>query len=177
MNNVKKVVKLSEENYKKLNIMAGEARIRLGTPVSIDDAISRLLSGAEEGALFEKITHALNARNEIIACYLFGSAAKGMKAEDIDIGLLLQRNFEPGAFYEGDIISSLVKEGISNADIRLLNNASVRFINQVLKYGKLIFSRDEKARIEFESYATRRYLDMAPHRAEYDRMRMKRLVA
>ncbi len=173
---MKKVVKLSEQNYKRLNMMAGEMRAGLGSPVSIDEVISRLLSGTGKG-LLERITHALNAREEIAACYLFGSVAKGMKAEDVDIGLLLEKGFAPGAFYEGEIISELEKAGVKNADIRLLNNAPVRFLNQVLKYGKLVFSRDEKARVEFESYAAKHYLDMAPLYAEYDSIRMKRLVA
>lgn len=171
---MKKVVKLSEQNYKRLNMMAGELRAGLGSPVSIDEVISRLLSSGV--TLTERIAHALSARKEIAACYLFGSAAKGMKAEDVDIGLLLEKGFAPSAFYEGEIISELENAGVRNADIRLLNSAPARFLNQVLKYGKLVFSRDEKARVEFESRATKLYLDMAPHYAEYDNTRMKRLA-
>jgi len=173
---MKKVVKLSEENYKKLNVMAGELRTRLGRPVPIDDVVSLLLSGNEE-SIIGKIGRAIKERKEIAACYLFGSTAKGIKGEDIDIGLLLKKGYEPGAFYEGAIISELEKAGLRNVDVRILNSAPARFLNQVLKYGKLVFTNDEAARVDFESNASKLYIDIAPLYAEYDRIRMKRLVA
>lgn len=171
-----KVIKLSEENYKKLNVMAGELRTKLGRPVPIDDVVSMLLSGNEEGSI-RKISQALKGRKEIAACYLFGSTAKGMKGRDIDIGLLLKKGYDYGAFYEGEIVSELERAGIRNVDARILNNAPARFLNQVLKYGKLVFSNDEAVRICFESFAAKRYMDIAPLYSEYDRIRMKRLVA
>ena len=55
----------------------------------------------------------------------------------------------------------------------ILNNKPIRFLNQVLRYGKLIFSRDEKERVRFETYITKTYIDMKPYFLEYDRMRFK----
>jgi hypothetical protein len=42
-----------------------------------------------------------------------------------------------------------------------------------LRYGKLIFSRDEKARVAFETHVTKAYIDFLPHYREYDRMRLR----
>ena len=50
-----------------------------------------------------------------------------------------------------------------NFDVRILNGRPVRFLFSVLKNSKLIYSRDERKRIEFESRVMRVYIDMEPH--------------
>jgi hypothetical protein len=67
------------------------------------------------------------------------------------------------------------KTGIRNVEVVVLNDRPLRFINQVLRYGKLIFSRDEKERIRFETLMTKKYIDFKPYYEEYDKLREKRL--
>lgn len=44
-----RVVKISEENYRMLNILAGIMQQESGTPVSLDAALSKALQSHKEG--------------------------------------------------------------------------------------------------------------------------------
>src|SRR5947209_15195234 len=46
-----------------------------------------------------------------------------------------------------------------NIDVVILNQASMLLKLQVIKYGQILFSRDEKTRISFETKAVMDYLD------------------
>ncbi len=114
---------------------------------------------------------------EIIVAYLYGSSLTFRESNDIDIGLLVENNFQPGTLYEaklgGDLEKILRKIfGISTpVDLRILNNCSLRFTQSILKNAKILFSKDEMRRIEFESSILNHYLDMKPHYDYYDKMR------
>lgn len=128
--------------------------------------------------MLEKMRQVLLTHDEIVAAYLFGSYAKGhaRNDSDIDVGILLSDNVQFGALYPVQIAREL-KDGCQirqDIDVRILNKGTLRFLHQVLK-GKLLFSRDEKKRIEFETSAIDRYLDFKPFLEEYDRMRKERL--
>lgn len=60
-------------------------------------------------------------------------------------------------------------------DVRVLNGSTLRFKSQVLRYGKLLFSRDEKKRIEFETTSLDNYYDFKPYLEMYDIARRARL--
>ncbi len=60
-------------------------------------------------------------------------------------------------------------------DVRVLNGATLRFKSQVLRYGKLLYSVDEKKRIEFETSSLAQYYDFKPHFDRYDAARRARL--
>ena len=116
-------------------------------------------------------------KNEIIVAYLYGSSLISNENNDIDIGLLMENNFKPGTLYEaklaGDLEKILKKNfGISTpVDLRILNNNSLRFTQNILKNAKILFSKDEMKRIEFETSKLDHYLDMKPHYDYYDKMR------
>ncbi len=113
---------------------------------------------------------------EILFAYLYGSVAReeAGKSSDIDIGIFIERNFRRHVFYEIEIAKEIEEyTGLRNVEVVVLNNKSLRFLNQVLRHGKLIFSRDEKARILFETDVTKGYIDFKPYYEEYDAMRLK----
>ncbi|MBI4175619.1 MAG: nucleotidyltransferase domain-containing protein [Candidatus Aenigmarchaeota archaeon] len=173
-----KLVKVSEETYRKLNVLAGKLRAEQGKPVSMDAVIFSLAANSSGGDyLKETLVQALQKRNEVLACYLFGSVAKGMEGEDIDLGILLKEDGKQDPLYEGELAVELEKAGLKNVDVRILNHASVRFLNQVLRHGKLLFCRDERARVLFEASVMTRHLDLKPLYARYDRMRAERMTA
>ena len=99
------------------------------------------------------------------------------ESNDIDIGLLVDNNFQPGTLYEAKLAGDLEKIlklnlGISTpVDLRILNNSSLRFTQSILKNAKILFSKDEMRRIEFETSILNHYLDMKPHYDYYDKMR------
>ncbi len=114
-----------------------------------------------------------------MAAYVFGSYAKGYERadSDIDIGLLLAHDEEGGGLYPERIAGEL-KDTLKtkrDIDVRILNRGRLRFLHQVLN-GKLVFCRDEKKRIEFETSTIRKYLDFKPFLEEYDRMRKERCL-
>ena len=115
-----------------------------------------------------------SSRKEIIAAYLYGSFLKTEFFEDVDIGLLVEDDFKPSALYEARIAGELEQRLKLNFDVRILNGRPVRFLFSVLKNSKLIYSRDERKRIEFESRVMREYIDMKPHHELYEKMRRLR---
>ena len=63
-----------------------------------------------------------------------------------------------------------------DVDLRVLNRRPVRFLNQVLRYGILVFMQDEKKRVEFETGVLKEYLDFKPFLREYDIECRRRLI-
>ena len=125
----------------------------------------------------ECISRVLERHEEILFAYLYGSVARGEagKESDIDIGVFLRKGFKPGVFYEVEIAAEIEREcSLRDVEVAVLNRGRLRFLNQVLRHGRLIFSRDEKARVAFETYVTKAYIDFLPHFREYDRMRLRK---
>jgi len=110
----------------------------------------------------ESIIKVLENEKDILFAYLFGSYAKGTQNED--------------PLYPSRItirIENILDE--NNVDLRILNGSTLRFRNQVLMHGKLLHSKDEKKRIEFETSSLAQYYDFKPHIDRYDAARRARL--
>ncbi|MHA1275043.1 MAG: nucleotidyltransferase domain-containing protein [Promethearchaeota archaeon] len=76
-------------------------------------------------------------KKEIQLAYLYGSQARQTHSEfsDIDIGIVLNKDFHVPLFYIEEI-DNLFEEKLKkpiNLDLRLLNNATPRFLYNVLK--------------------------------------------
>ena len=115
-----------------------------------------------------------SSKKEIIAAYLYGSFLHG-NYRDIDIGLLLDDHFKPPALYEARIAGELEKRtGMKNFDVRVLNNKPPRFLFSMLKNSRLVHSKHEDKRIEFEKKVIREYLEMKSHHERYNATRRSR---
>lgn len=98
------------------------------------------------------------------AAYLFGSATRSSRpARDLDLGIVAEPIPLP---FPGEV---RVAEEIAHdaalpvpVDARILNGASPRFLNQVLKDGTLIYEQDREARVRFEVQAMSLWLDFRP---------------
>lgn len=124
----------------------------------------------------KKIADVLGSHSEILFAYIYGSMARGMthKKSDVDIGIFLEKSFNPEPLYGEEIAEEIERSaGLQNVEVVVLNGKPLRFLNQVLRYGKLVFSRAEKARVGFETYVTKAYIDFLPHYLEYDRKRLE----
>ncbi len=126
------------------------------------------------------IAEVLVTHKEVIVAYIYGSIVKGYADEvsDIDLGLVLRKEFEPDPLYPAIIANELEKKLNlkREVDVRILNGQSVRFVYQVIKEGKVVFCRDEEKRVEFETNITKGYLDFKPLYEEYDRIRRRRII-
>src|SRR5881398_1397456 len=117
--------------------------------------------------LFEKHSqlNQLFTQIPVNAAYLAGSLSTRTSfghLSDVDIAILLMEQIKSDQFldYQLYFFSELAKRLESeNIDVFILNQASLLLKLQVIKYGQILFSRDEKKRISFETKAVMDYLD------------------
>ncbi len=117
--------------------------------------------------LFEKQSrlNQLFTQSPVNAAYLAGSLSTRTTfghLSDVDIAILLMEQIKSDQFldYQLYFFSELAKRLESdNIDVMILNQASLLLKLQVIKYGQILFSRDEKLRVAFETKAVMDYLD------------------
>jgi len=117
--------------------------------------------------LFEKHSqlNQLFAQSPVNAAYLAGSLSSRASfghLSDVDIAILLMDQIKADHFldYQLYFFSELAKRLESESiDVVILNQASLLLKLQVIKYGQILFSRDEKQRVSFETKAVMDYLD------------------
>jgi len=117
--------------------------------------------------LFEKQSrlNQLFTQSPVNAAYLAGSLSSRTSfghLTDVDIAILLMDQIKSDQFldYQLYFFSELAKRLESDSiDVVILNQASLLLKLQVIKYGQILFSRDEKQRVAFETKAVMDYLD------------------
>jgi len=117
--------------------------------------------------LFEKQSrlNQLFTQSPVNAAYLAGSLANRTSfghLSDVDIAILLMDQIKSDQFldYQLYFFSELAKRLESESiDVVILNQASMLLKLQVIKYGQILYSRDEKQRVMFETKAVMDYLD------------------
>lgn len=117
--------------------------------------------------LFERQTqlNQLFAQSPVNAAYLAGTLSNRAsfgQLTDIDIAILLMDQIKSDQFldYQLYFFSELAKRLESDSiDVMILNHASLLLKLQVIKYGQILYSRDEKQRVSFETKAVMDYLD------------------
>jgi len=117
--------------------------------------------------LFEKQSrlNQLFAQSPVNAAYLAGSLSSRTSfghMTDVDIAILLMEQIKSDQLldYQLYFFSELAKRLESDTiDVVILNQASLLLKLQVIKYGQILFSRDEKQRVSFETKAVMDYLD------------------
>lgn len=117
-------------------------------------------------ALIEKLKPVLRPRREIAAAYLYGSFAKGVagRLSDVDVAVLLDESItlKDSPFgYKAELLTDLMQALHTNSvDLLIANNAPPFLRFQIARYGRLIFSRTEALRIEFQVKAITKYDDI-----------------
>lgn len=117
--------------------------------------------------LFEKqaLLNQLFTQSPVNAAYLAGSLSTRTSfghLSDVDIAILLMDQIKADQFldYQLYFFSELAKRMESDTiDVVILNQSSLLLKLQVIKYGQILFSRNEKQRVSFESKAVLDYLD------------------
>lgn len=107
----------------------------------------------------------------VTLAYLYGSAAVGqmLPISDVDIALVLC-NVEANPVMlpteqlqlEFAVERALEQQGLLKPDVRIIDNLPLAFRGQVAIQGIRLFSRDEIARVEFETRTWKEYLDFEP---------------
>ena len=126
----------------------------------------------------DKLGILLKNEERILVAYLFGSYARKIQTSqsDVDIAVLLSSVPENILEYYLYLTNRLAKVLESDVDLIILNAASPLLKYQVIKYGKLLYSRKEEARVTFEARAQSEYLDFSRAIARYDECLMKNIL-
>lgn len=117
-----------------------------------------------------KIRNYFSEKPQVVAAYLYGSFARedAKKDSDIDLGIILSKK-EHRPFHLPQAIFADELKKIINREIEIqdLTVCRIDFAHRVLSEGKLIYSGDEKKRIEFEEQVLRNYFDLKPSFDQY----------
>jgi predicted nucleotidyltransferase len=109
---------------------------------------------------------------EVIAIYLFGSAARESSGRhsDVDVGALLRDEAGPDpAAALSALHDRLEAAARRDVDLVILNTAPPDLVHRVLRDGRLLLDRDRSRRIRFEVQARNEYFDLEPIRRAYRR--------
>jgi predicted nucleotidyltransferase len=124
---------------------------------------ARVVPSARLARLKDTCTRVFADQPGFIAAYLFGSAARGEPAGDLDVAVLFRT---PPPSRELDTLSArLQTEGAPEGpevDLRLLAGTSPRFRANVLTEGQLLCEADADERIAFEARSMSEWLDFKP---------------
>ena len=129
-----------------------------------------------DSGLLERLTRALENREEILEAYLFGSQARGQAQphSDIDVAVYVDEEREAGRAwgYQAQLTTDLmVALGTNDVDVVVLNRASILLYHRVLRDGVRILSRDLRATTTRAGDALSRYFDFLPQMEKMDRAR------
>lgn len=120
---------------------------------------------------YESLRALFEEDSRVQVAYLFGSRSRGsyMTESDTDIAVLLSELPENTLDYYLSSIDRLSEVLGDRVNLVVLNTASSLLRHQVLKWGRVIYSRDETVRVKFEARSEREYLDFNWYRERYDK--------
>lgn len=126
--------------------------------------------------VLEKLPEAvrsLSANRDIVALYLFGSAAlNALKSlSDLDFGILFSLELDKRRRFDRELeIRRVLTEalGTDEIDVVVMNASPPRFSHNIFKEGKLLFCNNPHQLVDFRDQTTMQYLDFRYLRHRYD---------
>jgi predicted nucleotidyltransferase len=124
--------------------------------------------------IFDILEKVMEKDEEVLFAYLFGSYARDAIDfdSDIDVAVYLKSSDVKGYIgKEQELTIELVtKIHTDRIDLRILNVLPLLLQYTILKDGMPIFVRDDKARVDFETWVMNRFFDLKPYIDEYQQM-------
>jgi predicted nucleotidyltransferase len=116
----------------------------------------------------------------VLVAYLYGSAASGRTTpfSDVDIALYLSESLSPRNRLQLELRVEIALEdalGLTNADVRVINDAPLTVRGTIVQEGILLYCRDEERRVDLESLTLKLYLDFEPTATMFQELFFKRL--
>jgi len=108
------------------------------------------------------------SRHPVVLAYIYGSVAveKATSSSDIDLALVVEEDAissDVRLKFELQIEEEIARKcEIGNADVRVINDAPLIIKGEVVTTGRLIFCRNEEARVAFETQTRMAYFDFLP---------------
>jgi predicted nucleotidyltransferase len=131
---------------------------------TVDEPLYQRLRDAAVGA-FEGLP--------VLFAYLFGSVVSDRAHidSDVDVAVYLEAGVSSDRFL--DLSLELVRRlseasGVGRIDILVLNEASLPILGRVVRGRAVLYSRDEPARVRFESRTLREFFDYEFHARPLD---------
>lgn len=115
----------------------------------------------------------------MLVAYLFGSHIRGASTSqsDVDVAVLLSTIPKNLLEYFLHLVNEASKVIRGELDLIILNLAPPLLKHQVIRHGKVIYCRDEGARVEFEAGAEDEYLDLRRANGRYDERLLREISA
>ncbi len=128
------------------------------------------LDDSEKKKISENLTNVLKDKKSILFAYLHGSFLEE-SFRDVDLAIYIQTTLNKKEALQLELkLERELEEDIKlPTDVRILNYSPLSFRYNVFKDGKLILTRNEDLRSEFESLSIREYLDFNFYRKRYMR--------
>ena len=106
-----------------------------------------------------KIDKYVSLQDNIAVVYLFGSTATGKmrRTSDLDIAIMSTRKID--GFERITLETELSNLLQMDVDLVIFHQAQVLLQHQILKYGRLLYEKDSKVRVQQETSARREYLE------------------
>lgn len=122
----------------------------------------------EKEKIIKAVKSILKNEQSIIFAYLHGSFLDE-SFRDLDLAIYIQNNFnkKEALKMELKLERELEEEIKLPTDVRILNYSPLSFRYNVFKDGKLILTRNDNIRCDFESLSIREYLDFNFYRRRY----------
>jgi predicted nucleotidyltransferase len=108
----------------------------------------------------------------VLFAYLYGSrtGASSRPDSDVDVGIALDATPEPPDTIASRVADALTaRSGVGGIEVTVLDDAPIRFLGRVLRSRVVLYSRDEPARVAFESRVGRMADDVEIWAAPLDR--------
>lgn len=106
-----------------------------------------------------QIENYVSLHDNIIAVFLFGSAATGKMRSSSDIDIAVMSTCRIDGFQKAEMETELSNALHRDVDIVIFHQVDVLLQHQVLKYGKLLYVKDDAERVRQETASRREYLD------------------
>jgi len=122
-----------------------------------------ILIKEQNARIIKRIEEVLSEFQEIEFAYLFGSFLKKDIFNDVDLAFYISIDFNPYNKMKYSLkVGRLIEKKIEpryEFDTKILNHAPILFQYEIIKTGKVIFSRNETKRIRYEAMVLSNYLD------------------
>ena len=118
----------------------------------------------DKSSFLADISRILAGLKEVNTVSIFGSFLEKEDFNDIDVALLLSESLDSYKSLKFSLkVAGELERQIKprfEFDVKILNNSPIELQFEVIKKGRVIFSRDESSRIDYESEVISTYLDL-----------------
>ncbi len=125
-------------------------------------------------SLIKQLRKLLEPDTNILFAYLYGSFVTDpeLLGSDIDVGVYLKPGDLNAYVKKEDQLTAFLVSHLHNdrIDLRIINTLPLLLKYSILRDGILIFSRDERERVDFETTSMIRFFELKPHFDEYKRI-------